>query len=107
MLPLPPTISQSPHASLTRRDRNYQRSWRGFYDSDEDQQDGQCDPSYNLVVANERVQVSKRELTLVDRSNSSIMLTLWGKQAETYDDDGSNPVIAFKGVKIGEFQGET
>jgi replication factor A1 len=49
----------------------------------------------------------KRELTLVDRSNSSIRLTLWGKQAETYEDDGSNPVIAFKGVRIGEFQGET
>lgn len=48
----------------------------------------------------------KRELTLVDRTNSSIRLTLWGKQAETYEDDGSNPVIAFKGVKVGEFQGK-
>lgn len=50
---------------------------------------------------------SKRELTLVDRTNSSIRLTLWGKQAETYEDDGSNPVIAFKGVRIGEFQGRS
>jgi replication factor A1 len=45
-------------------------------------------------------------LTLVDRSNSSIRLTLWGKQAETYEDDKSNPVIAFKGVRVGEFQGK-
>jgi len=50
---------------------------------------------------------SKRELTLVDRSNSSIRLTLWGNQAESYEDDGSNPVIAFKGVKVGEFQGRS
>jgi replication factor A1 len=47
----------------------------------------------------------KRDLTLVDRSNSSIRLTLWGKQAETYEDDGSHPVIAFKGVRINEFRG--
>jgi len=52
------------------------------------------------------MQASKRELTLVDRTNSSIRLTLWGKQAETYEDDGNNPVIAFKGVRIGEFQGK-
>lgn len=64
------------------------------------------DPPLHLVAANNGVQVSKRELTLVDRSNSSIRLTLWGKQAEAYEDDGSYPVIAFKGVKIGEFQGE-
>lgn len=31
-------------------------------------------------------------------------LTLWGKQAEQYNSEGS-PVIAFKGVKVGDFGG--
>ena len=48
----------------------------------------------------------KRELTLIDRSNSSIRFTLWGKQAEVYEDDGKKPVIALKGVKVGEFRGK-
>ena len=64
-------------------------------------------PSSPFYPADKGVQTSKRELTLVDRSNSSIRLTLWGKQAETYEGDGSNPVIAFKGVRVSEFQGKT
>lgn len=50
------------------------------------------------------LQISKRELTLVDRSNFSVRLTLWGKQAETFAADGQ-PVIAFKGAKVGDFGG--
>ncbi|KAI0076465.1 replication factor-a protein [Panus rudis PR-1116 ss-1] len=46
----------------------------------------------------------KRDLTLVDRSNYSIRLTLWGKQAEQYNEEG-NPVIAIKGAKVGDFGG--
>jgi len=59
------------------------------------------------VLTKAKRMAFKRELTLVDRSNSLTRLTLWGKQAETYEDDGTNPVIAFKGVRIGEFQGRT
>jgi replication factor A1 len=33
-----------------------------------------------------------------------VRLTLWGKQAEQYNSEGS-PVIAFKGVKVGDFGG--
>ena len=33
-------------------------------------------------------------------------LTLWGKQAETFDHNDS-PVIAFKGVKVGDFGGRS
>ena len=90
----------------TRCDWNCQRSWRPCYDFDQSQQDGQRDPALHPVVADSGVQASKRELTLVDRSNSSIRLTLWGKQAETYEHDGANPVIAFKGVRISDFQGK-
>jgi len=32
-------------------------------------------------------------------------MTLWGKQAEQYNDAEAHPVIAFKGVKVGDFGG--
>jgi ssDNA-binding replication factor A large subunit len=50
-------------------------------------------------------QITKRELTLVDKSGFSVRLTLWGKQAEQFAADDS-PVIAFKGVRVGEFGGK-
>ncbi|KAF8275181.1 hypothetical protein EI94DRAFT_1712527 [Lactarius quietus] len=48
----------------------------------------------------------KRELKVVDSSNFEVRLTLWGKQAEQY----STPVgtvIAFKGVRVNDFQGRS
>jgi replication factor A1 len=50
-------------------------------------------------------QLSKRELTLVDKSGFSVRLTLWGKQAEQYSSDEEAPVVAFKGVRVGDFGG--
>lgn len=52
-------------------------------------------------------QLTKRELVLCDRSGTSIKLTLWGKQAEQYNPGEDHPVIAFKGVKVGDYQGQT
>ncbi|KAK0229030.1 hypothetical protein IW262DRAFT_1354294 [Armillaria fumosa] len=49
----------------------------------------------------------KRELTLVDQSSYSVHLTLWGKQAEQYQYEGEQPVIAFKGVRVGDFGGRS
>lgn len=49
--------------------------------------------------------MKKRELTLVDRSEFSVRLTLWGNQAEGFKPDEQNPVIAFKGVRVGDFNG--
>ncbi len=51
-------------------------------------------------------QTKKRELTLVDQSNYSVRLTLWGKQAEQYQYENEQPVIAFKGVRVGDFGGK-
>ena len=51
-------------------------------------------------------QFAKRDLTLVDQSQHSIRLTLWGKQAENFKGD-DQPVIAAKGVKVGDFGGES
>jgi replication factor A1 len=43
---------------------------------------------------------------LVDQSGQSVRLTLWGKQAENFSDE-SQPVVAFKGVKVGDFGGRS
>ncbi|KAK7040919.1 60S acidic ribosomal protein P1 [Paramarasmius palmivorus] len=51
--------------------------------------------------------VKKRDLTLVDKSGFSTRLTLWGNQAENFKPEDESPVIAFKGVKVGDFGGRT
>lgn len=51
--------------------------------------------------------ITKRELTLVDQSGMSVRLTLWGKTAEQFDSSLNKPVIAFKGVKVGDFGGRS
>jgi replication factor A1 len=43
---------------------------------------------------------------VVDDTCSSVRLTVWGKQAETFSADNA-PVIAFKGVKVGDFGGRS
>ncbi|KAB0796289.1 hypothetical protein PPYR_10350 [Photinus pyralis] len=48
--------------------------------------------------------LKKRELTLVDQSNNSIALTLWGTEAETFD-SASQPVIVIKGARVSQFGG--
>ncbi|KAH8998320.1 replication factor-a protein [Lactarius hatsudake] len=50
--------------------------------------------------------VQKRELKIVDDSKYDVRLTLWGKQAEKYCTPVGT-VVAFKGVKVGDFQGRT
>jgi len=50
--------------------------------------------------------VIKRDLTLVDDSGVATRLTLWGNQAETFAVNGSNPVIACKGVSVSNFGGK-
>ncbi|PWN30202.1 replication factor-a protein [Jaminaea rosea] len=51
--------------------------------------------------------ITKRELTLVDQSGMSVRLTLWGRTAEQFDQNLDKPVIAFKGVKVGDFGGRS
>lgn len=51
--------------------------------------------------------ITKRELSLADQSGMSVRLTLWGKTAEQFDATMVKPVIAFKGVKVGDFGGRS
>ena len=48
----------------------------------------------------------KRELTLVDNSNFSVRLTIWGNTATNFDVMPES-VIAFKGVKVSDFGGRS
>lgn len=41
-------------------------------------------------------QIPKRTIVLVDDSNTTVEVTLWGKKAEDYNHPG-NPVVAIKG----------
>ena len=49
---------------------------------------------------------TKRVLTVCDDSGVSIDVTVWGTVAESFDAvDESDPVIAFKGCRVTDFQG--
>lgn len=61
-------------------------------------------PLDTINVKSTQKTLSKRDITLADKSGSSVRLTIWGKQAETFQAE-NNPVIAFKGVRVGDFGG--
>ncbi|KAM3586834.1 Replication factor A protein 1 [Umbelopsis sp. WA50703] len=50
--------------------------------------------------------VKKRQLTIVDKSQKQIKLTLWDRQAESFDSSNS-PIIACKGCRVGDFGGRS
>ncbi|XP_034938170.1 replication protein A 70 kDa DNA-binding subunit isoform X2 [Chelonus insularis] len=47
-------------------------------------------------------ELHKRDLNLVDITNTLITLSLWGQQADEFE-ASENSIVAAKGVKIGEF----
>ncbi|GAB1608186.1 replication protein A 70 kDa DNA-binding subunit-like [Argonauta hians] len=51
-------------------------------------------------------EFTKRELMIADQSGMSVRLTIWGNEAETFQDSG-NPVLAIKGAKVSEWGGRT
>ncbi|KAH0442791.1 replication factor-a protein 1 [Colletotrichum camelliae] len=48
----------------------------------------------------------KRELTLVDDTNYSVRVTIWGKSATGFDVKPES-IVAFKGVKVSDFGGRS
>ncbi|KAI9262305.1 putative replication factor-A protein 1 [Phascolomyces articulosus] len=50
--------------------------------------------------------VKKRELVVVDDSEKQIRLTIWDKLAEEFDSSGA-PVVAFRGLRVGDFGGRS
>ena len=54
-------------------------------------------------------EITKRTMTLVDRTDASIELTIWGKEAEQYTEASfsDHPVIAVKGCRVSDFGGRS
>lgn len=63
-----------------------------------------CSEVKNVTERNMGRNLKVRDLMIIDESNTSIKLTLWGTQAENFD-GSSNPILAIKQAKIGEFLG--
>ena len=59
-----------------------------------------------IVAKTTQKPYSKRELTLVDNTNFSVRLTIWGSSASSFDVP-LETVIAFKGVKVSDFGGRS
>lgn len=71
--------------------------------------DGYSDVSEIVSKATQR-PIKKRELTLIDSSGMSVRMTLWGAQAENFENTiagEDKPVLAFKGVKVSDFGGRS
>lgn len=49
-------------------------------------------------------ELQKRDITLVDSSNASVLLTLWGEQAANFD-QYTQPVVTIKSARVQEFNG--
>lgn len=58
----------------------------------------------SLVSKTTQKEMKKRDVTLVDQSMSSVVVTLWGTQAEEFD-ASLQPVMAIKGSRVREFMG--
>lgn len=57
-----------------------------------------------LVAKSSGRELTKRELTLVDRSHASIVLTIWGDEAANYH-AAESPVILLKNAMVKEYGG--
>ncbi|XP_043581968.1 replication protein A 70 kDa DNA-binding subunit [Bombus pyrosoma] len=57
-----------------------------------------------LVSRTTGKDMKKRDINLIDESNTMVTLTLWGTQAEEFSGN-DNPVLAIKGARVGEFNG--
>ena len=44
---------------------------------------------------------------MVDQSMYSVRLTLWGNQAAVYDGTEEHPVLSFRGLRLGDFNGRS
>ncbi|GMI14756.1 hypothetical protein TrLO_g4325 [Triparma laevis f. longispina] len=53
-------------------------------------------------------ELKKCELTVMDDSEAQVNVTLWGKKAETAENEYAGcPVVAFKGLKVSDFGGRS
>ncbi|KAI9504883.1 Replication factor A protein 1 [Coemansia spiralis] len=66
----------------------------------------QADGVSEITAKSTERKMVKRDLVLVDRSGFQVRATLWGQEAQAFD--GHNePVVAFKGIRVGDFGGRS
>ncbi len=67
---------------------------------------GICRSAGDVTTITTRAQkeLTKRDVVLVDNSNTEVGLTLWGSKAETFD-ASDNPVVCIKNAKVSDFNG--
>jgi hypothetical protein len=64
-------------------------------------------PALILCLAGGKTLI-KRDLTVIDDSNVEIRLTLWGEKAANNDHPWkTEPIVAFKGVTVGDYGGKS
>lgn len=66
-----------------------------------------CGAVSTIVSKSTQRPIIKRELTLVDESKFSVRATLWGSMAESFSTNAGNPLVAIKGVKVGDYGGRS
>ncbi|KAI8867369.1 replication factor-a protein [Ramicandelaber brevisporus] len=68
-----------------------------------------CEDISEIVTKASGRTLKKRDMTLVDQSGYAIRTTLWGGDAEQFvvDDSNPHPIVAFRGVKVGDYGGRT
>ena len=65
----------------------------------------ECPPMAEITTKANK-QLVKRELTIVDDSEYSVRLTMWGNEAEAFEHQ-DHPIIAIKGAKVSDYGGRT
>ncbi|CAH7687044.1 replication protein A DNA-binding subunit [Phakopsora pachyrhizi] len=65
-----------------------------------------CGELSEIVGKQTQKTLNKRDITLVDDSLFLTRMTLWGKMAQMFDAP-TESIIAFQGVKVGDFGGRT
>lgn len=51
--------------------------------------------------------LAKRDLFLVDKSSTSVRVTIWGDNATSFNDSSVDHVVVMKGVKVSDFGGRS
>jgi replication factor A1 len=59
----------------------------------------------SITAKTTQKQLTKRDITLIDTSSSTIKLTLWSEQAESFPSTGGTLVMAVKGAKVSDYGG--
>jgi len=64
----------------------------------------ECEELRTILIKSSNRETSVRKISVADNSNAQVQVTLWGKEAENFNQEG-NPVLALRGAKVSDFGG--